>query len=182
MRPLKNVQFWPSTRKAIILTTGIHLVFRGLKFEPDAVIGQKGALFKGLNMIKRLITTMLILTILVPSVPFHNACDVDWNNRIDLSDVIANMQSMVQSTAGTRDFRAELEKAVTSIRNVAGLNQIIRTDEGSNKAVGGANHVYLVAVIDVMPVMVALSVIGDIPAKYNSIERPAVHGPPRSLT
>jgi len=23
-RPLKNVQFWPSTRKAIISTTGIH--------------------------------------------------------------------------------------------------------------------------------------------------------------
>ncbi len=24
------------------LTTGIHVVFRGLKFEPDADIGQKG--------------------------------------------------------------------------------------------------------------------------------------------
>jgi len=28
--------------KAKILTTGIHGVFRGLKFEPDADIGQKG--------------------------------------------------------------------------------------------------------------------------------------------
>jgi len=45
-RPLKNVQFWPSTRKAIISTTGILLVFRGLQFETDAVIGQKGALCK----------------------------------------------------------------------------------------------------------------------------------------
>ena len=34
--------------KAIILTTGIHAVFRGLKFEPDAEIGQKGAFYKGL--------------------------------------------------------------------------------------------------------------------------------------
>jgi hypothetical protein len=49
VRPLKNVQFWPSTRKAIISTTGILLVFRGLKFESDAVIGQKGALCKGLK-------------------------------------------------------------------------------------------------------------------------------------
>ena len=30
------------SRKAKILTTGIHVVFRGLKFEPDANIGQKG--------------------------------------------------------------------------------------------------------------------------------------------
>jgi len=36
MRPLKNVNFCSSSRKAIILTTGIHGVFRGLKFEPDA--------------------------------------------------------------------------------------------------------------------------------------------------
>jgi len=32
---LKNVQFCSSPRKAKILTTGIHGVFRGLKFEPD---------------------------------------------------------------------------------------------------------------------------------------------------
>jgi len=49
MRPLKNVHFCSSSRKAIILTTGIHLVFRGLKFETDAEIGQKGAFCKGLR-------------------------------------------------------------------------------------------------------------------------------------
>jgi len=36
--------------KAKILTTGIHRVFRGLQFEPDAEIGQKGAFCKGLNI------------------------------------------------------------------------------------------------------------------------------------
>ena len=30
-------------------TTGIHGVFRGLKFEPDAEIGQKGVFLKGLT-------------------------------------------------------------------------------------------------------------------------------------
>ena len=50
MRPLKNVNFCLSSRKAIILTTGIHGVFRGLKFEPDAEIEQKWAFFKGLNI------------------------------------------------------------------------------------------------------------------------------------
>ena len=49
-RPLKNVQFRSSPRKAKILTIGIHWVFRGLKFDPDAVIGRKGALCKGLKM------------------------------------------------------------------------------------------------------------------------------------
>jgi hypothetical protein len=39
----QNVQFCPRSRKAKILTTGIPGVFRGLKFEPDAEIGQKGA-------------------------------------------------------------------------------------------------------------------------------------------
>ena len=31
------------------LNVGIHWVLRGLKFEPDAVIGQKGMFCKGLN-------------------------------------------------------------------------------------------------------------------------------------
>jgi hypothetical protein len=51
MRPLKKAQFCSSSRKAKILTGGIYLIFRGLKFEPDAdtlvkhqrSIGQKGA-------------------------------------------------------------------------------------------------------------------------------------------
>jgi hypothetical protein len=34
-RPLKNAHFCSSSRKAKILTTGIHCVFWGLKFEPD---------------------------------------------------------------------------------------------------------------------------------------------------
>ena len=53
LRPLRNVQFCSTPRKAKILTTpvrsagptgqaGIPGVFRGLKFEPDAGIGQKG--------------------------------------------------------------------------------------------------------------------------------------------
>jgi hypothetical protein len=45
---LKNVQFCSSSRKRKILTTGIQLVFRGLKFETNAEIGQKGMFFKGL--------------------------------------------------------------------------------------------------------------------------------------
>jgi len=35
--------------KAIILTTGILVVFRGLKFEPDTEIGQKGVFCNGLT-------------------------------------------------------------------------------------------------------------------------------------
>ena len=34
--------------KPRISTTGIYWIFRGLKFETDAEIGQKGAFFKGL--------------------------------------------------------------------------------------------------------------------------------------
>ncbi len=50
MRPLKNFHFCSSSRKGKILTTGKHRVFRGLKFEPDVEIGQKGVFFKGLNV------------------------------------------------------------------------------------------------------------------------------------
>ncbi len=42
MSQFQNVQFCSRSRKAKILTTGIHGVFRGLKYEPDADIGQKG--------------------------------------------------------------------------------------------------------------------------------------------
>ena len=40
-RSLKNGNFCLSSRKAKISTTGIYGIFRGLKFEPDAEIGQK---------------------------------------------------------------------------------------------------------------------------------------------
>jgi hypothetical protein len=58
MRPLKNAQFYSRSRKARILTTGIPVVFRGLEFESDAEIEQKGAFFKGLilRFPKRVIT------------------------------------------------------------------------------------------------------------------------------
>ena len=49
-RPLKNRYFCSSSRKAIILTTGIHRVFRGLKFETDTEIGQKGVFCKGFEV------------------------------------------------------------------------------------------------------------------------------------
>ena len=48
-RPLKNAQFWSRSRKAKISTTGISGIFRGLKFETDAEIGQRGAFCKGLD-------------------------------------------------------------------------------------------------------------------------------------
>jgi hypothetical protein len=43
---LKNVQFGSSPRQVKILTTDIHEVFRGLKFEPNADIGSKGGVLK----------------------------------------------------------------------------------------------------------------------------------------
>ena len=67
MRPLKNVQFCSSTRKAKILTGGIYLIFRGLKFEPDAVIGQKGTFCKGLNMSGILPIVFVVLFFLLSS-------------------------------------------------------------------------------------------------------------------
>jgi hypothetical protein len=48
LRLLKIVQFCSSPRQVKILTTDIHLVFRGLKFEPNTGIGQNGVFFKGL--------------------------------------------------------------------------------------------------------------------------------------
>ena len=42
LRQFQNVQFCSRSRKAKILTTGIYGIFRGLKVEPNADIGQKG--------------------------------------------------------------------------------------------------------------------------------------------
>ncbi len=42
----KSALICSRSRKAKILTTGIHRVFRGLKFEPDADIGQISADFE----------------------------------------------------------------------------------------------------------------------------------------
>ena len=50
-RPFKNAHLCSSSRKAKILTPDIHWVFRGLKFESDIDIGQKGAFCKGLSVL-----------------------------------------------------------------------------------------------------------------------------------
>jgi len=64
---LKNAQFCAKSRKTKILTTVIHTVFRGLKFESDAELVQKGAFFKGLKETPRSegieITTQFIAAI-----------------------------------------------------------------------------------------------------------------------
>src|SRR4030042_1489356 len=46
LRALIKVQFCSRSRKTIILTRGIQRVFRGLKFESEAEIGQKGIFLK----------------------------------------------------------------------------------------------------------------------------------------
>jgi len=38
----QNVSVWSRSRRVKILTEGIHGVFRGLKFSPNAEIGQNG--------------------------------------------------------------------------------------------------------------------------------------------
>ena len=43
MSQFQSVSVCPRSKKAKILNTGIHGVFRGLKFEPDAEIGPNGA-------------------------------------------------------------------------------------------------------------------------------------------
>ena len=65
LRPLKNVQFYSSPRQVKILTTDIHEVFRGLKFEPNAGIGQKGIFFKGLILLVLLEAPVYILIVLL---------------------------------------------------------------------------------------------------------------------
>jgi hypothetical protein len=50
LRPLKNVRFYSRSKKTKILTTVIHLLFRGLEFESDVEIGKKRAFFKGLSL------------------------------------------------------------------------------------------------------------------------------------
>ena len=46
--PLERVPGSAKSRKRKILAAGIHGVFRGLKFESDAELVQRGAVFKGL--------------------------------------------------------------------------------------------------------------------------------------
>jgi hypothetical protein len=52
LKPLQNAHFCSSSRKAKILTTRIHLVFRGLKFEPDTDMGQEGMFCKDLGLLE----------------------------------------------------------------------------------------------------------------------------------
>ena len=72
VRPLQNVQFCSSSRKAKILNRGIYWIFRGLKFEPDAEIGQKGTLCKGLHILNRyqkgFTLVEIIITIVVAAI------------------------------------------------------------------------------------------------------------------
>ncbi len=78
MRPLKNGNLCSSSRKAIILTTGIYRIFRGLKFEPDAEIGHKVPFCKGLII-------LTVLSILFSSIAFAE--------RLAVSSETANIRS-----------------------------------------------------------------------------------------
>ena len=73
MKPLQNVQFCSSSRKAKILTTGIYWIFRGLKFETDAEIGQKGTLCKGL-----IILLIMFIGLSIPCYGGGNDSFVPW--------------------------------------------------------------------------------------------------------
>jgi prepilin-type N-terminal cleavage/methylation domain-containing protein len=61
---LKYAQFFAKSRKMKISTTGIHGVFRGLKFESDAELVQKGEYFKGLRgfTLVELLVAMVLLS------------------------------------------------------------------------------------------------------------------------
>ncbi|OGP49907.1 MAG: hypothetical protein A2Y79_02910 [Deltaproteobacteria bacterium RBG_13_43_22] len=66
---LKNLQFWLRSRKTRILTTVIQLVFRGLKFESDKEIGQKGTFFKalpGFTLIEIMMFIILVGIVMAP--------------------------------------------------------------------------------------------------------------------
>ena len=130
-------------------------------------------------MFRRLLTTLLIMAVLVPAVPYRHACDANRDSRVDLGDVIANIRSMAQSGMDTRDFEEELGKALTSIRNVAGLERIVGADDGSAGATAGGKLLYLLPFTDVTPVMTLAHATGDRSVPWRSIERTAVHGPPR---
>ena len=60
MIPLKKFNFCSSSRKTKNLTTGIHGVSRGLNFEDDTEIGQKGAFLNGI--VRLCIYALLIFT------------------------------------------------------------------------------------------------------------------------
>lgn len=130
-------------------------------------------------MFKRLAIILLIVTVMLPAVPHRPAGDANRDNRIDLCDVIANMRGLAQSAADPRDFEEELGKAVTSIRTVAGLDRVIRTDDGQAGTTAGSGQVYLLPSTDVTPVMTAMQETGENPLAYQSFETPAEHGPPR---
>ncbi len=78
MRPLKNCNLCSSSRKAIILTTGIYRIFRRLKFESDTEVGHKVPFFIGLSVL----TILLIL--------FSNAA---FAERLAVSSDTANIRS-----------------------------------------------------------------------------------------
>jgi hypothetical protein len=130
-------------------------------------------------MIRRLITIILIMTVLVPAVPYRHACDANRDSRVDLGDVIANMRNLARTAVDPKDFRGELGKAIASIRNVAGLERIVNADDGSSGASAGGKLLYLLPFTDVTPVMSLAHATGDRTVPWRSIERVAVHGPPR---
>ena len=60
---MKDAQFLAKSRKAKIPTTGMHRVFRGLKFESDAELVKKGASFtshRGFTLVELLVAMVLL--------------------------------------------------------------------------------------------------------------------------
>ena len=103
-RPLKNVQFCSSTRKAIISTTGIHSVFRGLEFSPDAVIGQKEMLCKGLVSAFRVWIAVSAAVIISPD---------EYESIKETSRIISDADLMAEIRQGLNALKAKRAKVYT---------------------------------------------------------------------
>jgi hypothetical protein len=109
LRPLQNVQFCSSSRKAKILTGGIYLIFRGLKFEPDTdtlvkhqrSIGQKGMFCNGL------ILSILLTVCFVSILPAKTACADGIRKAVWAGRFYPASRSELEQTIDSLTFQAK---------------------------------------------------------------------------
>ena len=75
---------------------------------------------------KNIFVSILILTMLSTGLPLFSTQDADRNSRLDLRDVILNIQELARTIDNPTTFTTNIKKAISTLNAAAGLQTVIK--------------------------------------------------------
>ena len=81
---------------------------------------------------KQILTSFLVLMILSSGLPVFSPEDANRDSRVNLKDAILNIRDFARTADDLEAFSSELGKAITTLKEVAGLKTSYKPAKDSN--------------------------------------------------